>query len=92
LEISIIDHAHDGGLRQDGAAIIFLDDFLSWDCEMRVSEIKYALTWFFGSAHSYLWCILPWTRVVPTERPLNLQQQPMVCGSLYGMVPTATIA
>jgi hypothetical protein len=32
-------------------AIIFLDDFLSWDCEMRVSEIKYALTWFVGSAH-----------------------------------------
>jgi hypothetical protein len=52
LGVSIIDHAHDGlRVRQDGAAIIFLDDFLSWDCEMRVSEIKYALTWFFGSAH-----------------------------------------
>jgi hypothetical protein len=72
-------------------AIIFLDDFLSWDCEMRVSEIKSVLTWLFALALN-IWCILPWTRVVPTERPINLQQQSMVCGSLYGMVPTATTA
>jgi hypothetical protein len=32
-------------------ANVFLDGLLMSDCEMRVSEIKYALTWFFGSAH-----------------------------------------
>jgi hypothetical protein len=92
LEISIIDHAHDGGLRQDGAAIIFLDDFLSGTAKCAYRKLNMHLRGSSALLISYLWCILPWTRVVPTERPLNLQQQPMVCGSLYGMVPTATIA
>ena len=41
-------------------ANVFLDDLLMSVFEMRVSKIKYALTWFFGPAYN-LYMVVRWT-------------------------------